>query len=73
MQVSADACGGQKGALDPRKLVLQVLLATQCESWELSSGPLQEQYMLLTSELSITPVLIPISVEYMEMTGGHMC
>lgn len=63
----------RRGRWIPGSWYYRWLLATQCGCWELSSGPLQEQHMLLTSELSITPALIPISVEYMEMTGGHMC
>ena len=44
-----DAHGGKKRALDPLELKFQMLLSI----WVL--GPLEEQWMLLTSELSLAP------------------
>jgi hypothetical protein len=41
---------GQKKEMDPLKLQLQMVV-----SWELNSGPLEEQPVLLTAEPSISP------------------
>lgn len=46
--MSIAACGGQKRLLDPLELKLQgVANSSMC--WQQNSGPLQEQYGLLTA------------------------
>jgi hypothetical protein len=58
--LSADALGGQTihpsheaGVTGSKKG------ATWCGCWELNSGPQQEQYVLLTAEVSLTPCQLP--------------
>ena len=42
---------GQKRASDPLKLELQKVCELPCECWKLNLGPVQEQPVLLTTEL----------------------
>lgn len=48
------AWGGQKKALDPVELELQVVVPYGC--WDMNAGPLEGQQMLLVTELSVCPV-----------------
>ena len=47
--LSACMPGGQKRAS------LQMVVKPPCDCWELNSGPLEEQAMLLTTEPSLQP------------------
>jgi hypothetical protein len=49
MPCVCSASEGQKRALDPLELELEV-----CECWELNSGPLQEQPVLLIAKPSLS-------------------
>lgn len=53
--MSAGACGGQKRALDFLELKLERVVYHQCGCWERNSGPLEEQYVLLTAEPAFQP------------------
>ena len=63
-----NALGSQKWILDPVKLESQSVATVG--SWELNSGPLKEQLVLLTIELSLQPrhpvISIPLSVSLRE-------
>lgn len=45
-------CRGQERLLDPIKLELQ---GSQCGCWDLNSGPLPQQYELISTEPSVLP------------------
>lgn len=46
---------GQKRTLGPLELKLQVVVSHLTQYWESNSGPLKEQYSLLTTEPSPVP------------------
>lgn len=48
---------GQKRALGPLGLELQMLVELTCRCWDLNLGPLEEQLVLLTVEPSLAPML----------------
>lgn len=52
---SHGTCGGQKEALELRVLELGQLWSTCCGCWELSTGPLEESQVLLTTEPLLQP------------------
>ena len=43
-----------------------------CGCWELNSGPLEEQAMILTSEPSLQPLYIYFSQERVPLPEGRM-
>lgn len=58
----SSALEGQKRALDPLELELQAAVNHKHRCWELNSGPLQEQQLLLTTG----PVLQPLPTIFLK-------
>lgn len=63
----SSALEGQKRALDPLELELQAAVNHKHRCWELNSGPLQEQQLLLTTG----PVSSPASTHNFFETGSQ--
>lgn len=51
--ISMECLGGQRRVLDPLGLELQMEFEQPCGCWELIPGPLEEQPVILTTELSL--------------------
>ena len=62
---TACVCGDHSGqASDPLQMELQLVVSWECGCWELNSGSLEEQTVLLTTEPSLQP-LCPLFICYL--------
>lgn len=58
MCLYANECGCSQRPVDLNTLERESQ-TKQCECWKLNSGPLEEQYFFITTELSIQPLHVP--------------
>ena len=70
VHVSPGACDSHRRGLDPMDLELQA--SVSCLRWVLNSGPLEDQPVHLTSDLSLLPHLIVLKTCFL-CVCAHIC